>query len=262
MAKLQLKSKELRKMGFPETPAISVAIQVMEKHYKHTPLQEVLALLRKILAQPSDYQEDEILSKIANALIEKKTEAEKVEIPLNENATPLKIYGKEHISEGAIKQMEHATRLPISVAAALMPDAHVGYGLPIGGVLATENAIIPYGVGVDIGCRMSLSIYPISETHLQRKTKDFERILWDNTQFGMGGEFRKMQSHEVLENPLFEEMPFLKNLQKKAAKQLGSSGSGNHFVEFGIVEIPEGENEWNLPKGKYVGLLSHSGSRG
>ena len=47
-----------------------------------------------------------------------------------------------------------------------MPDAHQGYGLPIGGVLATKNAIIPYGVGVDIGCRMALSIFDIPETHL------------------------------------------------------------------------------------------------
>ena len=47
--------------------------------------------------------------------------------------------------------------VPVAVAGALMPDAHVGYGLPIGGVLATDNAVIPYAVGVDIACRMKLS---------------------------------------------------------------------------------------------------------
>jgi tRNA-splicing ligase RtcB len=60
------------------------------------------------------------------------------------------IYGREAIEEGALKQMQIAMKLPVTVAGALMPDAHPGYGLPIGGVLATKNAVIPYGVGVDI----------------------------------------------------------------------------------------------------------------
>lgn len=58
----------------------------------------------------------------------------------------------------AVMQMEKACRLPVAVAGALMPDAHVGYGLPIGGVLATENAVIPYAVGVDIACRMKTTV--------------------------------------------------------------------------------------------------------
>lgn len=52
-------------------------------------------------------------------------------------------------------------KLPVTSAGALMADAHQGYGLPIGGVLATKNAVIPYGVGVDIGCRMCLTIYDL-----------------------------------------------------------------------------------------------------
>ena len=54
--------------------------------------------------------------------------------------------------------MANACALPVAVAGALMPDAHVGYGLPIGGVLATDNAVIPYAVGVDIACRMKLTV--------------------------------------------------------------------------------------------------------
>ncbi len=53
--------------------------------------------------------------------------------------------------------MERACLLPVAVAGALMPDAHVGYGLPIGGVLATENTVIPHAVGVDIACRMKMT---------------------------------------------------------------------------------------------------------
>src|ERR1019366_8913544 len=64
----------------------------------------------------------------------------------------------EGLEHDAIMQMEKACLLPVSVAGALMPDAHVGYGLPIGGVLATENAVIPYAVGVDIACRMKMTV--------------------------------------------------------------------------------------------------------
>jgi tRNA-splicing ligase RtcB len=58
----------------------------------------------------------------------------------------------------AVKQMANACALPVAVAGALMPDAHVGYGLLIGGVLATDKAVIPYAVGVDIACRMKLTV--------------------------------------------------------------------------------------------------------
>lgn len=85
---------------------------------------------------------------------------------LLKNRIDYHIYGSEGIEEGARNQMEIAMKLPITVTGALMPDAHQGYGLPIGGVLATHNAVIPYGVGVDIGCRMCLTAYPLDEKFL------------------------------------------------------------------------------------------------
>ncbi|MBK9751202.1 MAG: RtcB family protein [Chloroflexi bacterium] len=85
--------------------------------------------------------------------------------------------------------MDAAMRLPISVAGALMPDAHVGYGLPIGGVLATENAVIPYAVGVDIACRMRLSLYPISPITVGQKPGQFKKALMEQTRFGVGAKF-------------------------------------------------------------------------
>ena len=97
---------------------------------------------------------------IAACLVEKKEN--KNEIPLKKEVDTYKAYGLDGIEDGAINQMDTAMRLPITVKGALMPDAHQGYGLPIGGVLATENAVIPYGVGMDIGCRMCLSIYDLS----------------------------------------------------------------------------------------------------
>ncbi len=96
-------------------------------------------------------------------------------------------------------QMYQATKLPIAVAGALMPDAHSGYGLPIGGVLATENAVIPYGVGVDIGCRMCLSVFDIDPKELAQKEAFFTRELKMATLFGSGRQFDQSTSHEVMD---------------------------------------------------------------
>jgi tRNA-splicing ligase RtcB len=158
--------------------------------------------------------------------------------------------------------MYNAAKLPVAVAGALMPDAHHGYGLPIGGVLATENAVIPYGVGVDIGCRMCLSIFDIDVKDLNQREAFFVRELAEATLFGSGAQFQQPANHEVMEHKAFYELPLLKQLHGRAWKQLGSSGSGNHFAEFGIIEIDETDNVLNVPAGKYVGFLSHSGSRG
>ena len=81
---------------------------------------------------------------------------------LLESPMPYPHLGAGKYRRCAVAQMDNAMRLPVTVAGALMPDAHVGYGLPIGGVLATENAVIPYAVGVDIACRMRLSLYEVS----------------------------------------------------------------------------------------------------
>ncbi len=83
----------------------------------------------------------------------------------------------EDIDVAAHGQMRRACSLPHAVAAALMPDAHVGYGLPIGGVLATEGVVIPYAVGVDIGCRMKLSVIDMSVQELAKNMSRFEDVL-------------------------------------------------------------------------------------
>jgi tRNA-splicing ligase RtcB (3'-phosphate/5'-hydroxy nucleic acid ligase) len=77
---------------------------------------------------------------------------------LRSSPVPCRTWGANYIEEEAMTQMNNAARLPVAIAGALMPDAHTGYGLPIGGVLATENAVIPYAVGVDIACRMMLTV--------------------------------------------------------------------------------------------------------
>ncbi|MDB5282294.1 MAG: 2,3-cyclic phosphate--5-hydroxyl ligase [Bacteroidota bacterium] len=262
MKKLKLRGKDLRNIGYPEGPVISVAMNVMEKNFKHTSLEDALEILKKVLANPAEYIEDAVLLPITDFLIEKPKVEEGNVFQLKEEGVEYSTFGAAQIEEGAIKQMHIASRLPVSVAGALMPDAHQGYGLPIGGVLATENAVIPYGVGVDIGCRMCLSVFKVDAIELKNRDKFFERELNAYTLFGAGREFKETTEHEVLDRKEFDEISYLKGLQMKATKQLGTSGSGNHFVEWGIVDIPSNENALNAPPGKYVALLSHSGSRG
>lgn len=261
MSKLKLTGKQIRAIGYEEGPVVSVAMHTMCTHFKHHTEADALQILKDVLATPENYLEDEVLSKIAEKLIvvEDKTVNE---IPLNETGVEYNIFGAKHIEEGALLQMQTAARLPVAVAGALMPDAHQGYGLPIGGVLATNNAIIPYAVGVDIGCRMCLSIFAINPDELKKREANFQRELVANTLFGAGREFSERTEHEVLDRTEFNDIAFLQPLQHKALKQLGTSGSGNHFVEFGKVEITDTTNTMNLPPGNYVGLLSHSGSRG
>ena len=269
MSKLKITGKELRAIGYPEGPVISIAMNVMQKNYKHHGKEEVMEILQKILASPVEYKDDAVLALIAKELI-KISESSKAlssgeglgEVSVLQSGIPFNIFGQEHIEEGAMHQMYTAAKLPVAVAGALMPDAHSGYGLPIGGVLATENAVIPYGVGVDIGCRMCLSIFDIDPKDLVQKESYFAREINEATLFGSGAQFDRAADHEVMDNKAFYELPLLKNLHGRAWKQLGSSGSGNHFVEFGTVEITGKDEVLGIEAGNYVGLLSHSGSRG
>jgi tRNA-splicing ligase RtcB len=140
-----------------------------------------------------------------------------------------------------------------------MPDAHQGYGLPIGGVLATENAVIPYAVGVDIACRMKLSVLDIPATDLKRIEDQLERALERETVFGVGAETKRREEHEVLEVD-WSVSPVTRKNFDKARAQIGTSGSGNHFVEFGTLTLEK--PELGLEPGQYLAVLSHSGSRG
>src|SRR5437899_4251732 len=165
----------------------------------------------------------------------------------------------EGLESEAVMQMEKACLLPVSVAGALMPDAHVGYGLPIGGVLATENAVIPYAVGVDIACRMKMTVLDILLEDLERRQDRLPRAIEAETRFGVGAAFKQRREHEVLDAD-WSISPITKQNKDRAWSQLGTSGSGNHFVEFGLFTA-HGPIR-NLEPGAYVALLSHSGSRG
>jgi tRNA-splicing ligase RtcB (3'-phosphate/5'-hydroxy nucleic acid ligase) len=260
MAKLKLTGKQLRSIGYPEGPVISIAMNIMERNFKHLSEADALEILSAVLQSPNQYEDDAVLGKIADQLIPK-PKIQGDEIPLMEKGVHFDVFGSEGIEPGAMHQMHTAVKIPVAVAGALMPDAHHGYGLPIGGVLATGSAVIPYGVGVDIGCRMCLSIFDIDPKELTQRERYFTRELNEATLFGSGSMFENPTDHEVMYRKEFEDLGLLKGLQGRAWKQLGSSGSGNHFVEWGTVEIKETDEVLGIEPGNYLGLLSHSGSR-
>ncbi|WP_343532223.1 RtcB family protein [Pedobacter sp.] len=262
--KTNITGNDLLKIGYSEDKILGLALNIIAEHFSEVTAAELLALFKKIKDYPESFLDDSVLASLAKAMIEEAQPKEIDTIALVENAKTYAIFGENYIEDGARNQMDIAMQLPVTEAGALMPDAHQGYGLPIGGVLATNNAIIPYGVGVDIGCRMALSIFDIPEKHYFGKDAMYKRELIAFTKFGAGKEYRSLEraDHEVLENEAFNSTPFLKNLHGKAWAQLGTSGGGNHFVEWGIIEFAERDEVLNIDKGRYVALLTHSGSRG
>lgn len=255
----KLTGRDLIKLGFPKNNSINIALGQISRYRKKEKKDRIIAEAKEVLLFPENYKNNGTWGKVAEGLINP-VEVRKHE--LRTTRVPFSIFGENEIDEQAKFQLYDSLKLPIAVAGALMPDAHSGYGLPIGGVLATENTVIPYGVGVDIGCRMSLSIFDLPASYLKGKDHQLQAILKENTKFGMNETHAVKADHEIFSSPEFQEIPLLKGLLSKAYKQLGTSGGGNHFVEFGVVQLDSPLAEWKLDAGNYFCVLSHSGSRG
>jgi tRNA-splicing ligase RtcB len=261
MGTQKLNIKELTVVDFPSDVARSIALNIMNRHFKHTPNDEKLHLINTVLEQPESYLGHPTLGILAGKLVSKKHGNDSFSVfELNDAPKHFDVFGIKHIETNAVKQMELVMRLPISEKGALMPDAHQGYGLPIGSVLATRNEVIPFGVGMDIGCRMALSILDLPGSYVEHHAYELKKVLHEETHFGNDGGLVSRQEHEIIDHPDFRSTELLKRLRGKAIRQLGSSGSGNHFVEFGIVSVDE-RNKLHLPQGNYAAILSHSGSR-
>ena len=258
---MNIRLKELSKLGYTDNVARSLALGIVSKHCKHDSKEEIILILTDLLDNPEKYKGNEIWGKLAEHFSPTIVDKQFTVYNLSDQPLPYKTYGGKFIESIAKQQMELAMRLPVTVAGALMPDAHAGYGLPIGGVLAVENAVIPYAVGVDIGCRMSLTVFDAKADYLKGYSHQIKEALKEYTHFGMEGCLGFPQEHEILDRSEFQLTPLLKMLHGKVVRQLGSSGGGNHFVEFGEIELIE-NNVLNLPQGNYMALLSHSGSRG
>jgi len=171
------------------------------------------------------------------------------------------VYGAQGIDTSARQQMNDVMSLAPVVAGALMPDAHVGYGMPIGGVAAVDNAVIPYAVGVDIGCRMHLTVFRDPAGDLERLRPQLRAAILQGTYFGQALRPQPW-AHPLLDDPRLaavERRLRKPDLRTRAALQFGTSGGGNHFVEFGELRLHAPAE--GIPAGQWLALLSHSGSR-
>jgi len=218
--------------------------------------QEIRTTMKGLTDNPVLYLEDPRFGGFAASLAA--TWSAQARFLKRETPAPWQLWGDE-LEDGALEQMKNACLLPIAVTGALMPDAHQGYGLPIGGVLATRGAVIPYAVGMDIACRMKLTVLDLPVSSLKGKQDRLKRAILEETSFGVGATFRKRKQHPVMDEA-WNVTRITGTLKDKAWSQLGTSGSGNHFVEFG--ELVLDRDELGLEAGIYLALLSHSGSRG
>ncbi len=249
-----MNSRQLQKLGVPHdcVPSAIVAITSAAKA-DGTRGKQIKETIKGVLACPDEFVSDPHFGPFALDLIEDRdfVRPEPIEY---------RTWGNE-IDDATHSQMRQACAVPQAAGAALMPDAHVGYGLPIGGVLALEGAVIPYAVGVDIACRMKLSILDLPVETLESKFPLYQEALEGGTRFGVGSAHQHKQDHAVMDQD-WTVTRITREKKDKAWSQLGSSGSGNHFVEFGLFTLAENDAELGLDAGQYVALLSHSGSRG
>ena len=135
-------------------------------------------------------------------------------------------------------------------AAALMADGHKGYSMPIGGVVAYRNAVSPSGVGYDISCGLKAVLTDLQSADLKRDIKGVMDQVARTVVFGLGRESGQAADHELFDDPAWRDLKHVGPLKDAARAQLGTVGSGNHFVD--LLEDEQGR----------VWVAVHFGSRG
>ncbi len=255
--------------GWQPGPVMGAALDVAEILLQDDALDqgEILARLNRVRQAPPDYQDDPLYGVLAERLIKLEMPAPSPEGVIRETPIPYRVWG-EDFEPVTLQQMDNAAHLPVSQAGALMPDGHPGYGLPIGGVLGTAGSVIPYAVGMDIACRLRLSIFPETQDILKAQRDRFRKALRFNTRFGLGsqgGEWRpgEQRYHPMLDDPRWAELAILRRQHDKAVVQMGTSGTSNHFAEWAALTALEDAPQLGLQAGdERLCFVTHSGSRG
>ena len=151
------------------------------------------------------------------------------------------------VDEGALTQIQTCKKTAAKVA--LMGDHHKGYAVPIGGVVAYEDQISPSGVGFDIACGNKAVLTDMPGSEARARIKQIMDDVWSNLSFGIGMRNQERVEHELYDDETWKLQP-LKPLKDTARNQLGTIGSGNHYVD---LFTDEQDRVW-------IGV--HFGSRG
>lgn len=159
---------------------------------------------------------------------------------------PIKMW-TDNMEKGALEQTKNLANLPFARKwIAIMPDTHQGYGMPIGGVMATDNVIVPNAVGVDIGCGMcavKTSLKDIETETVKQIMGEIRKVV------PLGFDHQDAKQDKSLMPKIEGDMPIVKQQYESALRQLGTLGGGNHFIE-----IQKGDDG-------YIWIMVHSGSR-
>lgn len=165
---------------------------------------------------------------------------------------PIKLW-LDDMEDGALDQAKNLANLPFAFKhVAIMPDSHQGYGMPIGGVLATKGVIIPNAVGVDIGCGMCAVKTNIRVNEFETETlKKIMGLIRESVPVGFAHQKEKqsMECMPILADYITGEDRIVNKEYEKALTQVGTLGGGNHFIE-----IQKGSDG-------HVWIMIHSGSR-
>ena len=159
----------------------------------------------------------------------------------------LKIFGRH--DENTLSQMRTVVEDARVVAAVLAADGHLGYAVPIGGVVAYDDHISPSGVGYDISCGVRASRLDIPAKDVRARIKPIMDDIWNTVSFGMGRRNKTEVEHPLFDSDIWH-LPAVKPLKDEARRQLGTVGGGNHFVD---LMADENGRTW---------AVTHFGSRG
>ena len=241
-----MKSRELQELGVQRGAPLTFAFDMIDGLVAegHS-IEEIKGAIAAVVKDPQAYGDDSEYGELAQLLIQRSHVT-------RQEPAPYKRWGRD-IEPESIRQIDNACALP--VAGALMPDAHPGYGLPIGGVLATDNAVVPYAVGVDIACRVKMSVLDLPVGTLDDDEDRLTQAIETETRFGISASFKGQgrREHTVMDADWSMLSKVAKADKDRAWNQLGTSGSGNHFVEFGtlaVEDVLEG-----LAPGTYLALV-------
>lgn len=160
---------------------------------------------------------------------------------------PYRIFA-ETLEQGALDQFESAMQQPFSVRGALMPDAHQGYSLPIGAVIATDGVILPSWVGYDIGCGMCALETEYPPLFVRAHAQEIFDGIYKAVPVGFSHNARDVEWTDGNDLPRSDALRAI--FEKNGLKQIGTLGGGNHFAEIGADETDR------------VWIVIHSGSRG
>lgn len=243
--------KDLQEWGLQPGPVFKTALKVLVPSPKGYGKEQIETDFKAMLEDPEKWMERKTgwLKEIAKVIIaEKANKTEKTDIVINKiiNDSDIHIWGTP-IDQDAVKQIKVCAKTAERVA--LMADHHKGYSCPIGGVVAYKGQVSPSCVGYDIACGNKAVLTNADATDVKKNISKIMDDVCRRISFGVGRNSVKDVDHELFDDPAWS-LKAISPLKALARRQLGTVGSGNHYVD---IFVDEQNRVW---------IGCHFGSRG